>query len=514
MNDALKGIESAAFKIAEERARLERALDGLRIAVNVLDNTKTLNNDGSLVDATQDAVVEEPVVASLGPGAVATVEADRASRDQEGESKVRAGAIAAWVMEKGPRQLEQVKSQFPDWNVRPTLDKLEADGILTRTGDGLYKHKDWKGYNRGTGGTRGSGRRQDISPTSTPPTRQSSPPSPASTGLKMEWVADVHSGLGKPPKPYGEMRPQQQAAEKRLDLVVWWIMQQHGPINGLDMRHTLGVAREGDDEYRPGGFFANQSQALGDLRILEDRGVIKRTGNQIFPQFKLDAGMRPGARGIGRTTAEYVLTGGEEFTSPKAEPAPASSESERDTELAPVVPLIVTPTLEQVRDAAVKLKTNISMSSLASEMGVSIQSRMIRRELREHMAVLTRRGMFKADNEDGGPISKWDYIEPTDMGSAARLDQRLRGSHGDVSLRGGRSRPVSGTGKKEKATHPEIQSLINHATRLGATVSRVASGHWEVRKGAQKVLISSTPSGSRSVLNDKARLRRMGLAIP
>lgn len=503
MNDALKGIESAAFKIAEERARLERALDGLRIAVNVLDETKTLNDYGKLVDADEKTV--PPLVVPPPPPSPITEVQPRE------EAQVRAEEIAAWVIEKGPRQFEQVKSQFQDWNVRPILEKLEAEGTLIRTGDGLYRHKDWVAPPpRESTGSRGSGRRQDVSPGPTRP----SPPSAASTVSRMEWVEEVHGGLGNAPKPYEDMRPQQRDAEKRLDLVVAWIKKYNAPIDGLTLRHELGVSREGDEEYRPGGFFPNDKMAGTDVRTLEARGILKRTGRNIYPPFKLDAGMKPGQQGIGRTTAEYVLA--EEVASPKAEPAPATKESERAPELAPVVPIVnvITPTLEQVRDAAIKLKTNISMSSLASEMGVSIQSRAIRRELREHMAVLVRRGMFKADNEDGGPISKWDYIEPTDMGAAARIDQRLRGSQPEVSRGTHHSSPIQGTGKKPKVTHPEIQSLINHATRLGATVTRVASGHWEVRNGAQKVLISSTPSGSRSVLNDKARLRRMGLAIP
>lgn len=126
---------------------------------------------------------------------------------------------------------------------------------------------------------------------------------------------------------------------------------------------------------------------------------------------------------------------------------------------------------------------------------------------------LSRKGVL-SDESPSDDLRLFSYVKPTDMGDAARKDANRRAEAAREStlpptgaVRSS-SAPVPGTGSKMKASHPEVQRLIDACYTAGAVVRRAANGHFEISNGKKRVLISSTPRSAKSVLTDRARVRR------
>jgi hypothetical protein len=93
------------------------------------------------------------------------------------------------------------------------------------------------------------------------------------------------------------------------------------------------------------------------------------------------------------------------------------------------------------------------------------------------------------------------------------LDARRGGNHeADTASRFSGGGVATG---RTRAGNKDVQDLINAAERAGAKVTHEASGHFAVTipGSGKRILISSTPSNPRTVLNDRSRLRRAGLSI-
>jgi hypothetical protein len=108
----------------------------------------------------------------------------------------------------------------------------------------------------------------------------------------------------------------------------------------------------------------------------------------------------------------------------------------------------------------------------------------------------------------------YQYVVPDKMGSAAAKDNARRKALGRVEST--RSTPVAGTGNKGTAARqigdPDVRALVQQVEAAGGTWSKstTGSGHIEVfGEDGRSVLISSTPSSRRSVLNDRSRVRRV-----
>lgn len=106
----------------------------------------------------------------------------------------------------------------------------------------------------------------------------------------------------------------------------------------------------------------------------------------------------------------------------------------------------------------------------------------------------------------------WIYVKPTEAGKAAERDMQRRKELAAVATRTGGG-PVSGTGQKLRITDPDVRKLVADATAAGATVTHAPNGHFAVAFGGKSPQIAATPSSRRTVLNDRARLRREGLAV-
>lgn len=78
-----------------------------------------------------------------------------------------------------------------------------------------------------------------------------------------------------------------------------------------------------------------------------------------------------------------------------------------------------------------------------------------------------------------------------------------------------RGRPVKGTGKRKKvrSSDPTLNRFLDQAEAQGAQIVR--QGNTEIRVVYQRrfVVVQSTPSEYRGILNARAELRRLGLTI-
>lgn len=60
----------------------------------------------------------------------------------------------------------------------------------------------------------------------------------------------------------------------------------------------------------------------------------------------------------------------------------------------------------------------------------------------------------------------------------------------------------------------DVRDLLDAARGAGAHVRRTRNNHWQVRvRGGGIVVVPSTPSDARGLLNARAALRRLGVAV-
>jgi hypothetical protein len=184
-------------------------------------------------------------------------------------------------------------------------------------------------------------------------------------------------------------------------------------------------------------------------------------------------------------------------------------------DLAPVVDLarMVSPTLEQVRDAAIELVTP-ALGDLIKKLGKD-NTRMMRTGVREHMATLVQRGMFVDSNPDL-PGIVWRYVPPTDAGAAARYDRVHKPTRPDSAPSSARGSDSTPSGRSPvQVGNKEVQRIIDAAWKAwgASAVRKMGNNHVAITPpGGDTVRIASTPN-QRGLLKDKAKLRKAGLAL-
>lgn len=186
--------------------------------------------------------------------------------------------------------------------------------------------------------------------------------------------------------------------------------------------------------------------------------------------------------------------------------APAAAPKRIGPEMPPRQRQTGRPSLEEVRDAVLEARDKGPIAASAIALAMNADQGHVRR----HLVTLKEKGMLaEPDPKDGTFV----YVRPVSMGAAARIDQQRRPR--EEPVHNGNGGPVAGTGKRPVVTNPEVRQLISAAMKAGAPQPQlVPSGHWEVQcPNGKRVLISNTPSGARTVANDRVRLRREGLAV-
>jgi len=274
------------------------------------------------------------------------------------------------------------------------------------------------------------------------------------------------------PQPGAETRQPvgtKAAKEERQEQLLRHLQEHHasGTFNGPDIAEDLGLD-------------AKAKARLGqDLRDMEEQKLIRRTGME-FPR-GVTRHRETGKMG-GRPAIQYRL--GQE-----ARPEVKESEVQK-----------------KVRDAVVNNPALVSPRELATELELKPG------DVLAALENLASRGVVE-DKSPSADMRLFQYVRPKGPGKAAELDARRGGNHeADTASRFSGGGVATG---RTRAGNKDVQDLINAAERAGAKVTHEASGHFAVTipGSGKRILISSTPSNPRTVLNDRSRLRRAGLSI-
>jgi hypothetical protein len=284
-----------------------------------------------------------------------------------------------------------------------------------------------------------------------------------------EQVAEPE-GLARSPKPIAEMRSQQRDKEARLERLVQFLQGYDATFNSSDVHKDMGLEGPSPKTYV-------------DLQELEKRGVVERTGKLVFPRDVAEARKKNPGKSGGRPAVEFRLA--EEYRKQPSEPSDPQA---------------------KVRDYIIEAGEGqmVSPTQVASATEMSASAALVALE------ALVRRGIAN-DQSPSADMRLFAYAGKPQGSPRPTASQR---DGKDSPSRGGGS-GVAGTGKGTKSANKDVQDLINAAKRAGARVVHEASGHFAVTipHSGKRVLISSTPSNPRTVLNDRSRLRRAGLAI-
>lgn len=241
------------------------------------------------------------------------------------------------------------------------------------------------------------------------------------------------------------------------------------------------------------------------LREMVATGIVSRTGqNRYGSQHKPGTG--------GRVSVEYAVVPGKvKTTAPSAAAAPVAEASPVVEAPKPTVRLKpsaerANAVLTTVRDFAVKQTEAFGPSDVEKATEIP------RLVALEALKILAVRGVVSDESIDDS-LPMFEYRKPQEAGKGAEMDrQRSRAAASSPSSSG--SQPVAGTGKPLGVTNPDVRKLIQDAQAAGASVTHASNGHFAVEKnGMRRTLISATPRGTRSVMNDRARLRREGLSV-
>jgi hypothetical protein len=266
------------------------------------------------------------------------------------------------------------------------------------------------------------------------------------------------------------MREQEAAKEERLQRMVVYLQEHHstGTFNASDLAVDMQVERS--------------AAVQTDMRVLEERGVVERTGELEFPRAILAARQANPSKAGGRPAIQYRLA-------EKLRIAPS----------------------EGVAQAKVRDFMTQHPDEMFSPQRVAAAMEMTINLATDCLEALVRRGSLE-DKSPSSDMRLFQYTgKPKDPGKAATLDAARRKDEGNGVAR----EAVPGTGAGARSSNKDVQDLINAAKKAGANVTHEASGHFAVSVpgSGKRILISATPSSPRSILNDRARLRRAGLSI-
>lgn len=574
-NPTMKALMEAAASIAVERQRLNNTFEQIQAAVKAYMPSVKLLDDGTLMDYSNGNVpkpvgppeevpsfeplhptAEEQVTAADQRAAASMARAEAYKKDIE----TLEARLALFILDKSPARPSAVDTEFlettlPEGTVvtinllNKALTALKDDKTVKRERDGRLIHRNWSPKvteAKPAAATRGSGSRHDTvpKPAATEQTtaykhayvegkalcgysgrrnpdatqecslckaklaEMQAEPKPAPKPVAKPTASDgtLPEGLARSPVPRSQMRIHQREAELKLDKVVEWAMTKGNEFDPATCMVELGVnakkttSKSNNFYYKSGGFFGNESQAGQYFATLEQRGVFELVGYR-HPEFKKDWAAR------GRTSAYFKP--GRFF--PKAEPAPPTQMSVRES-LHVQQPTVVVPlTEERIRDAAIKLcKANgqhdcsiIGILEAAPAINTSTTRSMVRSAMKKFIA----KGMFKEIERD----TAWVYIEPTEEGAAARIDRERAPQRAVQAV----AEAVAGTGRGLRAANKEVQLIINAAVKKWGdkAVETAGNNHWKINlPDGSNVRIASTPN-QRGLLKDKAKLRKAGLAL-
>jgi hypothetical protein len=469
MEKFLSALETAAQELYAERDRITQALNELEAAGRRFSPSFKLTGTAEVKPAEVKPAEVKP--AEVKPAEVKPAEVTDATSYVELRAAVAEFVFTANKTTRQAVRPSAIDNEFIENREVSTsvlnnvLRGLTREGVLKREQSGRYRHKDYDPRVTNNQPTHepsgGSGPRRDIAGTVKP-----SPKAPS-----------VRLGTAPSDKPRSEMRKQEYNKWVRFDKIAAWALAQTGEFNALD------YARE---------FNLDQAKTASDFNDMAHLGLLEKTDTTKHPDWKTKS------KTMGRPPRWFKL--GPKLA-PKADPTPATQERASGADLAKVA----FPTLEEIRDAAIELKTP-NMTSLLEKLG-KVNSQNMRPLIRDHMATLVNRKMFTYDTDSMG----WTYIPPTDEGAAARIDRQRRPQAPERQV----AEAVAGTGRGLRASRPEVQRLLDAITnQWGADkVAKQGNNHFvAIAPDGTKIRFAGTPS-QRSMLNDFRKFRKAGLAF-
>jgi DNA-binding transcriptional ArsR family regulator len=239
--------------------------------------------------------------------------------------------------------------------------------------------------------------------------------------------------------------------------------------------------------------------ALEGAKLVRRTGVIRHATNREF---------KAGNRAGGRKSVEYAATElpTKDDKAQKATQIVKDSQAERSV-------------LSRVEAFAAEQEGTFSLN--ATEQGTELPRGVVLDALERLVAA------GKLDDESPGPdlrlfvkASKGAVtMKPSKAAEKAQMPEAARKARQEImrnSKPTSKSKgPVAGTGKPLKVTDPDVRKLVEDCVKAGATVTKATNGHYAVEKPGvmKRALIAATPRGKRSVMNDRARLRKNGLPV-
>jgi DNA-binding HxlR family transcriptional regulator len=283
-----------------------------------------------------------------------------------------------------------------------------------------------------------------------------------------------------------------------------------------------------------------QQRISNHLRTLEEAGLIRRTGRNRLP---LDR--KPGV--AGRASVEYAPLKApapasepaprerrwqdvdrdlKRATEPEPEPEPAPAPApepgvtraqfdrdlDRATDRMQVVSRVTQAAsgaearaLNTVRDYATKQKGGVLFSDGQAAEATELPRAVVLACLEK----LADQGVV-SDESVGGDMRLFTYKKPTSPGKAAEMDMERRKAQTPPPSA---TAPVAGTGRGLRIADAGMRNLLEQAMRQGANVNHAPNGHYSVSYDGQTISVSGTPRNPRTVMNERTRLRRLGLTI-
>lgn len=229
---------------------------------------------------------------------------------------------------------------------------------------------------------------------------------------------------------------------------------------------------------------------LGDrLRELSEAGLIETTGANRYP---------PGVSS-GKPSKEYrpKRVPVQESTAVAVAHAKAEEAEQAGRECPPEC-------LAKVRDYVQHQKEPFTALQVSQRANVKLRDVLLAFKM-----LGDRHSIEKVDDEH------YRFCKPTDPGDAARLEQQRRQAEAASNGRGASSQPVAGTGGRLRGTGPHAQlvnELLDGCYAAGITPTRGPGGHFVISTPETgRVLIASSPSTRRAVLDARTNLRAAGV---
>jgi hypothetical protein len=295
-------------------------------------------------------------------------------------------------------------------------------------------------------------------------------PAPAPTDMPSELVAMPAASRGGPLAP--------RIASARDQLKVYNAVARGPSVSG-EVAKTAGLPT---------------TRVTAYMRELEEAGLLRRTGIE----------RRGRDQTLGRPGFEFeVARPADAPAAPAPEPTP---EPEPEPEPEPAGPAPADePKLEAVRDAVARWNGPITPGAVAIkhewDVGVVI----------ERLAELARRGILRDEGVEGAPV--YVYVPPDGPGRAHSV-QRASAPADAPAAPNGKGATVAGTGRGQKVSNADVRELVEAAKKDGCTAVLAPNGHWRITtRDGRKLLISNSPKSARTVANDRARLRRIGVNV-